>query len=290
MNFRFNRMILLSFDVEHWYTGFQFRGIKGWNEDRWRDLNNINVVLSILKKFSAKATFFITGKYVEDYPDIVKTIYSLGHEIGCHGYSHEYIYKQTPEVFEKETILAKNILTDLVNDDINGYRAASWSITRNSLWALEIIRNAGFIYDSSIYPTANNKYGIYNTPDKPYQIVLSDKNRLIEIPPQTLAIANLKLPVGGGVYLRIFPMWLNKYAIRRTNNSGFPAGIMLHPHELDPSPPRLKVSFEAWLIKYFRISKVGAILNNILSEYNTVTYSDFLDSYDIDSLPENYFD
>ena len=216
-------------------------------------------------------------------------IHKEGHEIACQGYSHEYIYKQTPGIFTKETRRAKDILTDLVDDEIKGYRAASWSIIRDSLWALDIIRNTGFKYDSSIYPTKNKRYGFYNTPAKPYQITFPDSGKLLEIPPLTLRVGKLKLPVGGGVYLRVFPLWLHKLAIRRSNNTGLPGSVMLHPHELDPDPPRLKVNLVAWLIKYFRIRKVKSILENILAEYRSITYNEFLRDYDTDKLPKTFF-
>jgi len=278
--------ILLSFDVEHWYLGFKYRGITGWKEDRWRDYKNIETILSILKQYNSRATFFVTGQYAEDYPDIVKNLYKEGHEIACHGYSHEFIYNQSPKVFEEETIRAKTILSDLINNEINGYRAASWSITKDSLWALDIISNAGFKYDSSIYPTKNKKYGLYSAPDKVYRITFPDGDTLFEIPPQILKSGPLKLPVCGGVYLRLFPLWLNKIAIRKSNNSGIPGRVMLHPHELDPNPPRLKVNFEAWLVKYFRIGKVKSILENILAEYSLITYKEYFKDYDNDKLKE----
>ena len=281
--------IILSFDVEHWYLGFKFRGITGWQEDKWRDYKNIENILSILEKYNSRATFFITGQYAEDYPDIVKNIHDKGHEIGCHSYSHEYIYKQTPSIFQDETNRAKDILVNIVGDEIKGYRAASWSITENSLWALDIISKSGFKYDSSIYPTKNKRYGFYNAPNKPYQITFPDGRNLLEIPPLTLKIGKLKLPVGGGLYLRLFPLWLNKLAIQRFNNSGFPGGVMLHPHELDPNPPRLKVNLEAWLVKYFRICKVKSILENILAEFRSITYNEFLGEYDTDNLPKTLF-
>ncbi|MBL7085899.1 MAG: polysaccharide deacetylase family protein [Candidatus Cloacimonetes bacterium] len=283
--------ILLSFDVEHWYLGFNYRGITGWKEDRWRDYKNIETILSILEKYNSRASFFVTGQYAEDYPEIVKNLHKGGHEIACHGYSHEYIYNQSPEVFQEETIRAKTILSDLINNDINGYRAASWSITKDSLWALDIIYKSGFKYDTSIYPTKNKKYGIYNAEDKPYQINLPGGNNLLEIPPQILKVGPLKLPVCGGVYLRMFPFWLHKLAIHKSNISGFPGHVMLHPHELDPNPPRLKVSLEPWLIKYFRIGKVENILKSILSEFNTITFNWFFNmAKDVDFKILSYND
>lgn len=118
--------------------------------------------------------------------------------------------------------------------------------------------------------------------------MLSNGKNLIEVPPQTLKISKIKIPLGGGIYLRIFPLWLNKLAINRTNNSGFPGRVMLHPHELDPNPPILNVSFDAWLIKYFRINKVDSILRRILSEYSSYTYKNFLSMFDVDNLPKIY--
>jgi polysaccharide deacetylase family protein (PEP-CTERM system associated) len=174
LNSNLTKRIILSFDVEHWYTGLKYRGISGWQADNRRDHKNIESILYILEKYGSRATFFITGQYAEDYPDIVKTIHKEKHEIACHGYSHEYIYNHSPEGFQEETINAKAILSNLINKQIYGYRAASWSITKESIWALNIIHKAGFVYDSSIYPTKNKRYGLYSALDTPYLITFPD--------------------------------------------------------------------------------------------------------------------
>lgn len=277
--------VILSFDVEHWYLGFKTRGIKGWEKDVWRDYKNIDKILSLLRTYNIQATFFITGRYAKDYPDIVKSIDSERHEIACHGYSHEYVYKQTPAVFTDETIRARDILSGLINKRIYGYRAASWSTTKKSLWALEIIQNLGFIYDSSIFPTKNKKYGIYNALRSFYKISFSNNRSIIEYPPQTLNIFKVRIPVGSGVYLRIFPFWVHRLALNRENNQGLPGRVMLHPHELDPNPPKLKVPIEAWIIKYFRIKNVESILNKILEEYNCISYKNYTDEIVSKKLP-----
>ena len=276
--------ILLSFDVEHWYLGFKSRGVVGWEKDSWRDYNNIEIILTKLEKYNSLATFFVTGKYAEDYPDIVKKIYDKGHEISCHGYSHDYIYKQKPDIFKIETIQAKQILEDITGSGVTGYRAASWSITADSLWALDIIKDSGFLYDSSIYPTKNSKYGIYRAITEPYKIIFDGGEELVEIPPQVLKIGQIKLPVCGGIYLRLFPFWLNKLSIDIENKSGWPGRVMLHPHELDEHPPRLKINFEGWLVKYFRINTVGDTLDKLLLNFETVLFEDYYNSLDSKSV------
>ena len=277
--------ILLSFDVEHWYLGLKFRGVTGWQEERWRDYQNIETILSILGKYNSLVTFFITGQYAEDYPDIVKRIHKDGHEIACHGYSHEYIYNQSPKVFKEETIRSKAILSDLINIEIKGYRAASWSITKDSLWALEIIEKMGFIYDSSIYPIMNHRYGLSNAPAGFYNIKFSDSRSLVELSPQTLSLFKYKIPVGGGIYLRLMPFWFNRLAFKKDEKKGLPGRVMLHPHELDPRPTKLKVPFEAWLIRYFRIRSVSSILQRMLEEYDCISYEHYYERISINQLP-----
>ena len=263
--------ILLSFDVEHWDIGFKYRGIKGLDEDRSRDNNNIDKILILLEEHKSKATFFTTGQYAEDYPDIVRSIYDEGHEIACHGYSHEYIYNQTPAKFKEETILAREILTNLTNESPTCYRAASWSIVRRSLWALKIIQEVGFLYDSSIYPTINYKYGIYNAPSGVYKIKISDTKSIIELTPQTLSFFGIKLPVANGVYMRLFPNWFSKLSFNLDNKKGLPGRAMLHPHEMDANPPKLSVPLNFWLIRYFRIKSVKGLIQRILDEYNCMS-------------------
>ena len=277
--------ILLSFDVEHWYLGFKYRGITGWQEDKWRDYQNIENILSILENFNTKATFFITGKYAEDYPDTVESIASQGHDIGCHGYSHKFIYHQTPTEFENDIKLAVSILSKLSWKPIRCFRAPGWSITKDSLWALEIIEKMGFIYDSSIYPIFNHRYGLFNAPAGFYIIKFSDNRSLVELSPQTLSLFKCKIPVGGGIYLRLMPFWINRLAFNQDNKSGIPGRVMLHPHELDPKPPKLKVPFETWLIRYFRIRSVSSILQRMLEEYDCISYEQYYERISINQLP-----
>ena len=277
--------VLLSFDVEHWDLGFKYRGIKGLNNDNTRDRINMDVILSMLDSSKSKATFFTTGHYAEDYPDIINDIITQGHEIACHGYSHEYIYNQTEAVFKEETIKAINVLSELTNEFPKCYRAASWSIVKESIWALNILNELGFAYDSSIYPTYTHKYGMYNSPSGIYKINISKSKEIIELTPQILNIFGIKIPVANGVYMRLFPNVLTRLAFEFDKNLGIPGRVMLHPHELDENPPKVSVPFNFWLVRYFRINSVKGKINKILTKFNCISYKQFYSSLDSTKLP-----
>ena len=128
----------------------------------------------------------------ERYPELVRQIAAAGHEIASHGYSHQLIYRQTPEVFRAETLKSKQILEDITGTAVTGYRAASYSITRQSLWALDILGQLGFTWDSSIFPTRHDNYGIPGSPEEPYLLITDSGARLTEFPsPPLRCWANL---------------------------------------------------------------------------------------------------
>ena len=186
--------------------------------------------------YYTKATFFILGWVAERYPQLVKEINTHGHEIASHGYRHRLIYQLSPRQFQDYLERSKQVLEDLLGQPIRGYRATSFSITTKSWWALDLIRAAGFVYDSSIFPIGHHDlYGIAGLPRYPY----AHANGLVEIPPSTLEIWGQNIPFGGGGYFRLYPYWVTRLGIRRLNREGVPALAYLHPWELDPDCPRV---------------------------------------------------
>ena len=211
---------------------------------------------SCLKLDSPRATFFVVGWIAEKHPDLLKEIADRGHEIGCHSYMHRKIYDIGPDKFREDTKKAKEILEDLTGGPIYGYRAPSYSITKRSLWALEILLELGFTYDSSVFPIHHDMYGIPTAPRVPFlwdmngdspriienlkaQISNPRSRFLVEYPISTARIFGQKVPIAGGGYFRLFPYWFTRWALRKINDEeGQPFVFYLHPWEIDPDQPR----------------------------------------------------
>ena len=260
----------LSFDVEDYFQVAALAGAvdrKAWDAQPSRVDANTARLLALLDKRGARATFFVLGWIAERHPGIVRSIAAAGHEIACHGFSHELIYRQTPESFRQETSRSRSILEDQAQTRIRGYRAATWSITRQSLWALDILAEQGFEYDSSIFPTYHDLYGIPEALRGPHRLALRGGGTLLEFPPSTLKLGPVNLPVAGGGYFRLLPLSVTRWAIRRINREGLPFLFYLHPWEIDPDQPRLKVGLKSRFRHYTNIAGCERKLDALLAEF-----------------------
>ncbi|HLC40288.1 MAG TPA: XrtA system polysaccharide deacetylase, partial [Methylomirabilota bacterium] len=228
----------LSFDVEDYFHAHAFSGIvrfEEWPSLEERVVTNTRRLLDLLDKCQVSATFFTLGWVAERHPSLIREIARRGHEVGCHGYAHRLVYAMTPAEFRTDTARAKAAIEDAIGAPILGYRAPTFSITRESLWALEILYREGFRYDSSIFPIVHDRYGIPNAPRFPHKIALPDGREIVEFPLSTSSVAGQRIPVAGGGYLRLIPYRLLRAALRRINvREGGPVIIYLHPWELDP--------------------------------------------------------
>lgn len=238
-----------------------------WVNHRSRVTDNTKRILDLLDEFQAKGTFFVLGWEAERRPELVKEIYDRGHEIASHGYSHQLVYSQTQEVFREETLKSKNILENIIGDTVFGYRAASYSITKKSLWALEILADLGFKYDSSIFPVRHDRYGIPDANPKPHRIELGEGRSIIEFPLTTSNFLSKKLPIAGGGYFRIFPYWFFKWQFGKAVNSE-PGVFYLHPWEVDPDQPRVKASMLSTFRHYRNLDKTEARLRDLVSTFS----------------------
>ncbi|WP_319525821.1 XrtA system polysaccharide deacetylase [uncultured Desulfosarcina sp.] len=231
----------LTIDVEDYYQVSAFEGVidpNSWPKFESRVERNIQVILDLLQKRNIKATFFIVGWIAENYPQMVKKIYKQGHEIGCHSYWHRKVYDLKPESFREDTYRAKHTLEDIIGAPIKGYRAPSYSITKKSLWALDILAKLGFLYDSSIFPTYHDNYGIPDAPRFAYKL---EAQQMVEFPISTTRLLGRNLPISGGGYFRLFPYALTRKALRQINDKEKkPFIFYLHPWEIDPDQPRVK--------------------------------------------------
>src|SRR5690606_846707 len=261
-------------------------------EDGIRDFHVTGVqtcALPILfDEHGIKATFFVLGWVAERYPALIREIVQRGHETASHGYSHQLVYKQTPDEFRAETTKSKQILEDLTQRPIVGYRAASYSITRRSLWALDILAELGFTWDSSIFPVHHDRYGIPGSPTTPYRVQTASGKTLLEFPLTTAKLFGLQMPAAGGGYFRLYPYALSRELFRRATSGGTsPAIFYLHPWEIDPDQPRVPgASLLSRFRHYNNLDKCLPRLQTLLREFRFGTVSDSLRSVAVqDSAP-----
>lgn len=259
----------LTIDVEEHFQVHAFENVVDRSEwDRYpsRVVANTRYILQLLKQFQVHATFFVLGWVADRHPDLVREIAAGGHEIATHGYWHHLIYRQTPVEFAADLDRSLNAIARAANDSRPiGYRAPAFSITRQSLWALDILAQHGILYDSSIFPlAAHDRYGIRDANRFAHRVL----DRLWEFPLSTVRLVQQNWPVAGGGYFRLFPLWITRSAIRRINAQGHPAVIYLHPWEFDPRQPRIH---NAPLLSRFRhyvnLDKTKSRLRALLQKF-----------------------
>lgn len=276
----------MTVDVEDYYHVAAFAKVikpSEWNNWPSRVEENTERLLQLFDDHQIKITFFILGWVAEKYPQLVKEIRQQGHEIASHGFSHQLIYTQTPDIFREETAKSKRILEDLAQTPITGYRAASYSITRKSLWALDILAELGFTWDSSIFPTRHDNYGIPGSPEEPYRIITPRGAALTEFPLTTAKVMGQAIPAAGGGYFRQYPYALSRWLFERASeNQTKPQIFYLHPWEIDPDQPRVpNASWFSNFRHYTNLKRCLPRLERMIQDFHFGTMSDSLGSANI---------
>lgn len=249
-----------------------------WNKFNCRVEKNTNIILELLEKNGQKGTFFILGWIAKRYPGLIQQISSQGHEIASHGMSHQLIYNQSKKVFRQETIDSKALLEDIVQKPVLGYRAATYSITNNSLWALDILVEAGFKYDSSIFPMRHDNYGIPDINPLPHNLTTPKGKNLVEFPISVLKSSFLTLPIAGGGYFRLFPYFFTRWALKSLNKKQQPFVFYIHPWEVDPEQPVIKgISRFSKFRHYNNLSKTENRLSKLITDFQFTTMLDVLE-------------
>ena len=260
----------LTIDVEDYYQVSAFESVvrfEDWHRYESRVEKNTHRILDLLDERETKATFFTLGWIAERQPQLVRTMNDRGHEIASHGYAHQRVYTQTPEQFREETRRSKGILEDISGQPILGYRAASYSITAKSLWALDILRQEGFTYDSSIFPIRHDVYGIPGSQRFCHVFNGQGGSRLIEFPLSTIRLGGTNIPIAGGGYFRLFPYAITRWGIRHLNEKECqPVVVYLHPWEMDPDQPRIPASTLARFRHYLNLRRVRGRLVRLLQD------------------------
>lgn len=255
----------LTIDFEDWYQGLEIP-CKEWSKFEDRIESSCDKLLSILDETTTRATFFILGYTSEQFPELIGKIRKANHEIATHGFSHTLIYKQTPKVFRTEMERAVKFLEDKTGEKILGHRAPFFSITKDSIWALDILGELGIKYDSSIYPVLNYRYGINGTPRFPY--IIKGKNYEIkEFPVSTFKVSPVTVPVAGGAYFRIYPYLLSKSFLKMLNAEGHAFTFYLHPWEIDPQHPRINLPSRISTTHYFNLAATERRFRRLLRDF-----------------------
>jgi len=270
----------MSVDVEDYYQVSAFANsvnTNEWTQHESRVVDNTHRLLDLFAEKNIKATFFVLGWVADREPQLVKDIHNKGHEVASHGYSHQLIYNQSQEVFKEETLRSKKLLEDLIGEQILGYRAASYSITKRNLWALDILQEAGFAYDSSIFPIRHDRYGIADAETIPHKLTTPNGCELVEFPLTTRRLGKLNIPVAGGGYFRLYPYFLTRQFLKAVNNKQNEQFVFyLHPWEVDPEQPRIDASWFSRFRHYNNLDKCEARLNNLIDDFNFTTMKNVL--------------
>lgn len=273
----------LTIDVEDYFQVNAFAQTvspEKWDGYPLRVEQNTLRILDMLDESRVKATFFVLGWVAERTPALVGEIRRRGHDIACHGYGHQLIYSIGPRKFREDIRRARSILEDISGERVDGYRAPSYSITRKSMWALDILVEEGFTYDSSIFPVIHDTYGIPDAGRFPNTITCAS-GAIREFPLSTLPLSILgkeyRLPVAGGGYLRLFPASVIGKAIEKINSrEKEPAVLYFHPWEIDPGQPRIKAGYKSRFRHYLNLSKTEDKVRGLLSRLKFGTMREVL--------------
>lgn len=260
----------LTVDVEDYFHVSAFAksiNRKDWDKHPLRVEKNTRRLLDLFDEAQVKGTFFVLGWVADRNKGLIKEIAERGHEIASHGYSHQLIYNQTQDVFREETIRSKSLLEDIVQVPVRGYRAASYSITRDSLWALDILAEAGFEYDSSIFPVRHDRYGIPGAKEIPHILKTPQGHSLVEFPLSIAKIFNYKLPVSGGGYFRLYPYLLTRAGLRQVNSRQQPFIFYLHPWEIDTDQPKIEAGWFSRFRHYNNLEKCESRLQRLMQDF-----------------------
>ncbi len=277
-----------SVDVEDYFHVSAFNRViarRDWDSFPSRVEANTRAMMEVLAEADVKGTFFVLGWVAKRFPGLVVEIVAQGHEIACHGYSHKLIYRQSKKQFTEESHRAKSLLEDITGVAVHGYRGASFSITRESLWALEVLAELGFTFDSSIFPVRHDRYGIPGAPTRPFTFRCDSGAVINEFPMTTVDVLGWRMPVSGGGYFRIYPYALTRAALRHLNRHKAEAFMFYtHPWEIDPEQPFINAS---WLSNFRHRTNLHHCrdrLARLLQEFRFSTISDVLKGLNLKTL------
>ncbi|HND14022.1 MAG TPA: DUF3473 domain-containing protein [Pseudomonadales bacterium] len=259
----------MTVDVEDYFQVSAFEHCvprSDWQHLPCRVEVNVDRILDLFAENGVKATFFTLGWVAERYPQMIARIVAAGHELASHGWEHIRANTQNRSQFQDDIVRTKALLEDLSGSAVNGYRAASYSISTDNLWAHEVLADAGYSYSSSIVPVRHDLYGI---PDAPRFAYRSAEDRLLEIPITTITLAGRNLNCGGGGWFRLFPYAFSRWAMKSVNaDEHQPCIFYFHPWEVDPGQPRVAAAnARARFRHYLNLGRMYDRLERLLQDF-----------------------
>ena len=278
-----------TIDVEDYFgvTGFE-KDIRRsqWERFDSRVVRNTHRILKLLDRHEVRATFFVLGWVARRYPRLVTDIHRQGHEIGSHGYWHRLIYNQSPDEFRKDLQQSRDVLMDIIGEKITAYRAPSFSITRRSRWALDILVEEGFLHDSSVFPIYHDRYGIPDAKPRIHQFTTS-AGPLWEFPPSVAKLGRLNVPVSGGGYFRVYPLPWTVYCLAKINRTARqPFVFYIHPWEVDPDQPRLRAGSRISRFRhYVNLSRTEPRMDTLLQKFRFGRMCDVIERAKLRAAP-----
>ena len=259
----------MSVDVEDWFQVLNMANVidrADWDKLALRCDASTRRLLDLFDRHQTKATFFFLGWIAERLPELVRDVHAAGHEIGSHGFDHRVLHDLGEEGFENDLTRTASILTELTGEAPVSFRACTWSITGRTSWSPSVLAKQGYWLDSSIYPVSHPDYGVPGAPTAPY-CIRTAHGELVEFPPLTMDVFGKRLPVGGGGYLRLFPVRLMARALRQKAAVGLPGCIYLHPWEVDPDQPRQKLGGVRGFRHYVNLRRTEGKLARLLEMF-----------------------
>lgn len=275
--------------MEEWYHPEYVKSKVPKNREE-RVSQGLNKTLQLLRELNVDATFFIVGELAEKHPELMEKIMENGHEIAFHGYYHDPLWASSPGVFRREVVRFNSIVRSVTGEKCLGFRAPSYSIDNRTVWALDILEKAGYLYDSSVFPMKTPLYGVSSAPITPYypssrNIVEQDKSRkLIEFPALVYPVMGFRIPAAGGFYLRLLPSFIIRKAVKKMNKRGFPAVLSFHTWEVDSGTPRLNLGLMKSFVTYYDLDATKKKLKYLLSSFQFEGFRYYIEN-DQDTRP-----
>jgi len=269
---------VFSVDVEDWFHVLDVAGAPALSS--WHELPSIvepdfRRLLDLFDEYHVRVTCFFLGWVAERYPHLVREAAAHGHEVASHGYAHRLVYQSTRQEFFEDALRARRLLEDLAGTPVLGYRSAGFSVTEKTQWFFEALVEAGYAYDSSVFPAARGHGGMSEARREPHRITTPAGN-LMEFPITVSTLLGKPLCFFGGGYLRLFPSWLIRRAVRQVLAEGRPVVFYIHPREIDPSHPRIPMPLLRRFKSYVNLRTTEAKLRRILAEFPVTTFRDFM--------------
>jgi polysaccharide deacetylase family protein (PEP-CTERM system associated) len=280
---------IFSVDVEDWFHILALPDapdLKAWESYPSRVSDNFKRLLDVFSEHRVKVTCFFLGWVAERYPALAREAHARGHEVASHGYSHTLVYEMTPEAFLGDISRARKILEDAVGTKVRGYRCPGFSVTKDTPWFFDAVTEAGYEYDSSVFPAPRQHGGLQSDRYAPY-VVRTKHGPLVEFPVTVAEVLGKPVCFFGGGYLRLFPYPVVKTMSRRVLSEGRPVVFYVHPREIDPGHPRMKMGPARRFKSYVGLRGTERKIHSILREFPVTTFADYLSNH-LEAAPQQF--